>query len=248
MNSELKRTYKDSLKKREELILQYAPLTKYIANRLALRLPPYIDVSDVINSGVLGLMDAIEKFDKAKGVKFKTYAEFRIKGAILDNLRALDWVPRSIRKTASMLENTYADLERKFNRPATDEEVADALNINIEKYHEIISQATGISLHSLEMISNQEDARLKLLECIAIREGSNPLSKLRLEEIRNFIFVAIENLPENEKMVISLYYYDDLTMKEISKVLNLTESRVSQIHTKAILRLRGKLRKNLKEH
>ena len=234
-------------KSRDDIILAYAPFIKFIANRLAFRMPSHIDINDIINSGVLGLMDALDKFDNAKGVKFKTYAEFRIRGAMLDNLRSMDWVPRSIRKTVSLLEKTYTELEKKLNRPATDEEVAAALNIDAEKYYEIISQASGVSLLSLEMISSHEDARLKLIDCLTDEEGRNPLTVLKLEEFRGIIAEAITALPEKEKMVVSLYYYDDLTMKEISRILKLTESRVSQIHTKAILRLRGKLNENLPE-
>ena len=247
MHSELKKSKKESLKERDEIIIEYAPLIKYIANRCALRLPPHVDINDVINSGVLGLMDAIEKFDTQKGVQFKTYAEFRIKGAILDNLRTMDWVPRSIRKTVTLLENTYAKLEKKYNRPATDEEIADALQITVDKLQEILNQASGVSLLSLEMISNQEDVRLRLMDCLIDEAGDNPLAILKMEEFRDSISHAINNLPDKEKMVICLYYYDDLTMKEISEVLNLTESRISQIHTSAILRLRGKLSEKLEE-
>jgi len=233
--------------KRDQLILQYAPLIKYIAGRIALRLPPHIDVNDVINTGVLGLIDAIDKFDASKGVQFKTYAEFRIRGAILDNLREMDWVPRSVRKTVTMLERTYVALEKKYNRPANDEEVADALNIDTEKLYEIIAQASGITLLSLEMISNHEDARLKLIDCLTDAGGMNPLSILKTEEVREIVADAISTLPEKERMVVALYYFDDLTMKEISAVLKLTESRVSQLHTKAMLRLRGKLTEALDE-
>lgn len=243
MHSKPKKAYKDNLKKRNEIILEYAPLIKYVANRFALRLPSSVDINDIINSGVLGLMDAIEKFDEKKGVKFKTYAEFRIKGAMLDNLRTMDWVPRSVRKTATLLENTYAELEKKLSRPATEQEVADALHIEIEKLYEILSQLSGISLLSLEMISDHEDSRLKLVDCLTNKESGDTMSILKMEEVRNLISDAINKLLDKEKLVISLYYYDDLTMKEISKTLDLTESRVSQIHTKAILRLRGKLRK-----
>ena len=129
---------------REELILKYAPLIKYIANRIAARLPVHIDIQDMINSGVLGLMDAIEKFDPDKGVKFETYAEYRVKGAILDSLRAMDWVPRSVRKVATMLENTYADLEKRLGRPATDEEVADAMDVGVERLHKIVNRVSNI--------------------------------------------------------------------------------------------------------
>jgi len=245
MNSELKRTYTDIQKKRDDLIIEYSPLIKYIANRLAIRLPPHIDINDIINSGVLGLMDAIEKFDENKGVQFKTYAEFRIKGAILDNLRSMDWVPRSVRKSVTLLESTYATLEKQLNRPATDDEVAEALQLPLEKLHDILAQASGVSLLSLEMLSSHDDAKLRLLDCLSDDESINPLSVLHKEEFKSSIARAIEDLPEKERFVISLYYYDELTMKEISEVLMLTESRISQLHTKAVLRLRGKLRELL---
>lgn len=244
MSSEKKQAYPEK-KKRHEIILEYAPHIKYISNRLALRLPPHIDISDVINSGIIGLIDAIEKYDESKGVKFKTYAEFRIRGAILDNLRELDWVPRSIRKTSTLVENTYVRLEKDLGRPATDDEAAEAMNVSIEEFHRIISQTSGITLLSLEMISNHEDVRLKLIDCLTDDEGNNPLSVFGIEELGDIVAEAINSLPEKEKLVISLYYFDDLNMREISKTLKLTESRVSQLHAKAILRLRGKLRENL---
>jgi len=144
---------------KEEAILKYAPLIKYIANRIAARLPLHIDIRDMINSGVLGLMDAMEKFDPEKGVKFETYAEYRIKGAILDNLRAMDWVPRSVRKVATLLDNTYSDLEKKFGRPATDEEVAKAMNIDVDKFYKMLNRVSNIPMLSLEM-----DARTSILD------------------------------------------------------------------------------------
>jgi len=230
-------------KQKEEFILKYAPLIKYIANRIASRLPVHIDIHDMINSGVLGLMDAIEKFNPDKGVKFETYAEYRIKGAILDNLRAMDWVPRSIRKVATMLENAYADLEKKLGRPATDEEVAEIMNIAVEKLQKLVNRVSNISIISLERDSKNSDSRPSLLDKLMDKENTTALDKLDTEELRDVLANNIELLPEKEKKVISFYYFNDLTMKKIGKILNLTESRVSQIHTKAVLRLRGKLRK-----
>lgn len=233
---------------REELILQYTPFIKYIAGRIALRLPPHIDINDIIHSGIVGLIDAIEKFDPSKGVLFKTYAEFRIRGAILDSLREMDWVPRSVRKTVSTLERTYLELEKKNNRPATDEEVAEALNIDLDKLQEMLSQASGITLLSLEMLSqHEEDMRLKLLDCLTDTGSTTPLALLKAREIHDIVADAISQLPEKERLVVSLYYYEDLTMKEISQIMQLTESRISQLHTKAILRLRGKLQDALGE-
>jgi len=234
---------KTKQKPKEELILKYAPLIKYIANRIAARLPLHIDIHDLINSGVLGLMDAIEKFDPDKGVKFETYAEYRIKGAILDSLRAMDWVPRSVRKVATLLENTYAELEKKFGRPATDEEVAEAMDVGVEKFHKIINRVSHVSMISLERDPKNSNTKHSLLDRLMDEDNATPCDKLDNEELRDVLANSIERLPEKERVVISLYYYNELTMKEIGKSLNLTESRVSQIHTKAVLRLRGKLRK-----
>ena len=244
-NAVKNKEFDDERIKRDKQILKYAPHIKYLANRLAIRLPSHIDIDDIINSGVIGLIDAIDKFDENKGVQFKTYAEFRIRGAILDNLRSLDWVPRSIRKSTNMLENTYAELEKKFNRPATDDEVTAALNISLEKFHEMIALASGVTLLSLDMVSSHDDIKVNLLDCLADSDNINPMTYFRMEEIRDVVADSINDLPDKEKQVVCLYYYDDLTMKEISKTLNLTESRVSQIHAKAVLRLRGKSRQYL---
>ena len=234
--------------KRQELIVKYTPLIKYIANRIAIRLPSHIDIEDIVNTGVLGLMDAIEKFDPTRGVKFETYAEFRVKGAILDELRALDWVPRSVRKIATWLDTANAALEKKLGRPAYDEELAEAMDIEVDKLHELLSRAGGISLLSLEMVINKNDGKRPLMDFLSAKDDQNPVESMKLEEMRDIVADCIELLPEKEKLVVSLYYYDELTMKEIGSVLKLTESRVSQIHTKAVMRLRGKLRRTLEEN
>lgn len=229
-------------KKSDALIMKYAPLIKYIATRIAARLPMHIEIQDLINSGVLGLMDAIEKFDPEKGVKFETYAEYRIKGSILDSLRAMDWVPRSVRKVATLLENTYAELEKKLGRPASDEEVAEAMDVEVEKLHKIMSRVSNVSMVSLER-DTKHTSQTSLLDRLISPDDASGLDKLDAEELRDVLAESLERLPEKEQTVVSLYYYNEMTMKEIGKVLNLTESRVSQIHTKAVLRLRGKLRK-----
>ena len=229
--------------RKEEVILRYAPLIKYIAGRIASRLPMHIDIHDMINSGVLGLIDAIEKFDPDKGVKFETYAEYRIKGAMLDSLRAMDWVPRSVRKVASMLESTHVALEKKLGRPATDEEVAKAMDVGVERFYKIINRISNISMISLEQDTHNSGSRHTLLDRLVDEERSMPSDRLDNEELQGMISTNIERLPDKERTVISLYYFKELTMKEIGRRLNLTESRVSQIHTKAVSRLRGKLRK-----
>jgi len=231
-----------SKKTNDALIMKYAPLIKYIATRIAARLPMHIEIQDLINSGVLGLMDAIQKFDPAKEVKFETYAEYRIKGAILDSLRALDWVPRSVRKVATMLENTYADLEKKLGRPAHDEEVAEAMDVDVDKLHKLMSRVSHVSMVSLERDS-RNSTQTSLLDRLISPGDVTGFDKLDTEELRDVLADSIERLPEKEQTVVALYYYDEMTMKQIGTVLNLTESRVSQIHTKAVLRLRGKLRK-----
>ncbi len=229
-------------KKSDALIMKYAPLIKYIATRIAARLPMHIEIQDLINSGVLGLMDAIEKFDPEKNVKFETYAEYRIKGSILDSLRALDWVPRSVRKVATLLENTYADLEKKLGRPAYDEEVAKAMDVEVDKLHKLMSRVSHVSMVSLERDS-RNSTQTSLLDRLINPDDVTGFEKLDTEELRDVLAESIERLPEKEKSVVAMYYYNEMTMKEIGKVLNLTESRVSQIHTKAVMRLRGKLRK-----
>ena len=229
-------------KKSDALIMKYAPLIKYIATRIAARLPMHIEIQDLINSGVLGLMDAIEKFDPEKGVKFETYAEYRIKGSILDSLRALDWVPRSVRKVATLLENTYADLEKKFGRPAHDEEVAKAMDVDVGKLHKLMSRVSHVSMVSLERDS-RNSTQTSLLDRLINPDDVSGFDKLDTDEMRDVLAESVSRLPEKEQAVLSMYYYNEMTMKEIGKELSLTESRVSQIHTKAVMRLRGKLRK-----
>jgi RNA polymerase sigma factor for flagellar operon FliA len=227
---------------REQLILEHASLIKYIAHRIAVRVPPHIEVQDLIDAGVLGLIDAIEKYDPSKDVKFKTYAEFRIRGAILDELRSLDWVPRSVRKMINKLEEAYVTLEQQLGRPATDQEVSQEMDLEMEDFHQLLRQASGVSLMSIDQTLNNDNCSKTLLELTENYPDKNPFEQFTATETKELIAKSINNLPDKERLVISLYYYEELTMKEIGKVLNLTESRVSQIHTKAILRLRGRLK------
>ncbi len=229
---------KEDFTKRERLIVEYAPLVKYIANRIAMRLPPHIEVSDLINAGVIGLIDAIEKFDPDKEVKFKTYAEIRIRGAILDELRSMDWIPRSIRKVINKLVNAYQELEQQLGRPAKDEEIAELLGLQMEEFYRLLKHSAGAPLISLDVMVDNDDKRRDILSCLVDPKTTDAFGVLGLNELKDRIAGAIDDLPEKEKQVVSLYYYDELTMKEIGEVLDLTESRVSQIHTKAILRLR----------
>jgi len=247
--TELTEEQKLNPKVRGKIINEFAPLIKYIASRIAIRLPPHIDLNDLINAGVIGLIDAIEKFDAGKQIKFKTYAEFRIRGAILDELRSMDWVPRSIRQKARKVEDAYAKLEYALGRPASDEEVAHEMSIDMDSFYRLLSETASVSLLSLDDLGEDDTdlSKRNLLEYIIQDEKDWPSHKIRYAEVSTMVAKAIQSLPEKERMVISLYYYDELTMKEIGHVLKFTESRVSQIHTKAILRLRSKMQKILKE-
>jgi RNA polymerase sigma factor for flagellar operon FliA len=240
---------KTNPKIRAKVINEFAPLIKYIASRIAMRLPPHIDIHDLINAGVIGLIDAMEKFDASKNIKFKTYAEFRIRGAMLDELRSMDWVPRSIRQKARKIEDAYIKLEAILGRPATDEEVTLELEIDMDSFYRLLSETASVSLLSLDDLGedNQDASKRNLLEYIMQDEKDWPTHKMGRSEVRDMVARAIQSLPEKERMVISLYYYDELTMKEVGHVLKFTESRVSQIHTKSILRLRSKMHKILRE-
>jgi RNA polymerase sigma factor for flagellar operon FliA len=247
--TELTEEQKLNPKVRGKIINEFAPLIKYIASRIAIRLPPHIDLNDLINAGVIGLIDAIEKFDAGKQIKFKTYAEFRIRGAILDELRSMDWVPRSVRQKARKVEDAYARLEYSLGRPASDDEVAKEMNVDMDTFHRLLSDTASVSLLSLDDLGEDDSdlSKRNLLEFIIQDDKDWPSHKIRYAEVSTMVAKAIQSLPEKERMVISLYYYDELTMKEIGHVLKFTESRVSQIHTKAILRLRSKMQKILKE-
>ncbi len=230
---------------KEQIVLEHTPLIRYIVNRIAVRLPSHIDLDDLHNTGVIGLMDAIEKYDPEKNCKFKTYAEFRIKGAILDQLRSLDWVPRSVRQKSRRLERAYGEVEQRLGRSASEEEVADSLGLQIEKFHELLNQVRGVSLVNLEELrgTGADGERTgSYADIVEDVHSENPFSELKLSETKRLIGDTIGSLPEKERLVISFYYYEDLNMKEIGAILGITESRVCQIHTKAVLRLRAKLK------
>jgi RNA polymerase sigma factor for flagellar operon FliA len=230
--------------KKEELILEYASVIKYIAQRIATRLPPHISVDDLMNAGVIGLIDAIEKYDPSRDNTFKTYAEFRIRGAMLDELRALDWVPRSIRQKEHALDRAYEELERRLGRSASDEEVAGILGLPLNDFYDWLNQVKGVSLLSLESLGlrSSDGEAINLLDLLPSDDAESPVRVLQVRRLKESVGQAIDDLPYQEKVVISLYYYEELTMKEIGKVLEITESRVSQIHTKAIFHLRTKLK------
>jgi RNA polymerase sigma factor for flagellar operon FliA len=236
----------------EQMVLQYAPLIKYIAARLSLRLPAHIHQEDLISSGIIGLMDAIQKFDPSKNISFKTYAEFRIKGAMLDELRSLDWVPRSVRKKAHLLEQAYAALEKNLGRPAEAEEVARSLDLGMTEFYQLLDVVKGTSLVNLEGHRRTKDGGVKTLEpelpeVLQDEKARDAYMAVHFAELQEIMVQAIEALPDKEKLLISLYYYEELTMKEIGLIMGYTESRVSQLHTQAMLRLRHRLREQYRD-
>ena len=233
-------------KQKDELITEYAPLIKYIAQKIAVRLPSNIELDDLISAGVIGLMDAIEKYDPTRDNKFKTYAEFRVRGAILDELRSQDWVPRSIRDKAKILDKTMVNLEQELGRSPTDEEVAKALQITMDEFHELVHQVRPVSLLSIDdqQTFDNSDKR-SIMNLLEGSKSFNPLNQLNVKVVKDIVAKAIEELPERQRLVLSLYYYEDLNLKEIGQVLRVTESRVSQLHAQAVQRLRAKLQVSL---
>ena len=229
---------------REALILQYASLVKYVAGRIAIGLPPNVDFDDLVSFGIFGLMDAIDKFEPSRGIKFETYAIARIRGAILDGLRSNDWVPRSVRQKAREIERVCLDLENKFGRSASDQEIAQAMNITIREFQHMLSEVSCTTLSSLDELwaaHNPEDESVRVLDLVENNASEDPEQQVEIEELREALAKSIDVLPDRERLVITLYYYEGLTLKEIGEILEISESRVSQIHTKAILRLRGRL-------
>jgi len=231
----------------EQMVLQYAPLIKYIASRLALRLPSHISMEDLISSGIIGLIDAVQKFDSSKNINFKTYAEFRIKGAMLDELRSLDWIPRSVRKKTHLIEDAYANLQRRLGRPAEAEEVAKFLDLKLEEFYQLLDETKTVSLVALEEARKSTGGHAgylehEVLETIQDNNALDSLLAVQCSELQGIMVRAIEGLPDKEKLLISLYYYEELTMKEIGQIMGYTESRISQLHTQAMYRLKHKLR------
>ena len=239
---EFKRTGDRGL--RDRLILTYAPLVKYVAGRLGSGLPAHVDEGDLVSYGLLGLIGAIERFDPDRDIKFETYAIARIKGSIIDELRSMDWVPRSVRARARDIERAIADLESRLTRAPTDEEIATKLGITEEEFQDSlleISRSSIAALDELWTISSSGGDQIALIDTIEDTTGPEPQSALAQTELKEALGEAIARLPEREKLVVTLYYYEELTLREIGEVLGVTESRVSQLHTKAILRLKARL-------
>lgn len=229
---------------RDTLILHYSPLVKYVAGRVAVGLPANIDQADLISYGIFGLIDAIDKFDQQRGIKFETYAISRIRGSIIDELRAIDWVPRSVRFKAREVEKAYTNLENRLKRMPSDEEMADEMGISTDELRHIYTQLSSVSLVALdELMSIEGDRgdRLSMTETLEDTRTVGPMEAFESEEMAGILTGAINRLPEREKIVITLYYYEGLTLAEIGQVLGVTESRICQMHTKAVLALRGKI-------
>jgi RNA polymerase sigma factor for flagellar operon FliA len=233
---------KKSTTHRDQLITEYLPHVKRIVQRIATHLPASVDIDDLMNVGVIGLIQAVDRYDPSRDNKFMTYAAFRIKGAVLSELRSRDFLSRSNRRKIRELENAYLKLEQKYGREIEDIEVAEELGIDIEQVHRT-KQMSAISFVSFEELGySSRDEKEKLMNFLASND-EDALTKTRLKELKNAVAGAIEQLPEKEKLVVSLYYMEELTMKEVGDVLEITESRVSQIHSQAILHLRAKLRR-----
>lgn len=229
---------------RERLVLAYSPLVKFVAGRMSSGLPAHIEEADLISYGLLGLIGAIERFEPEREIKFETFAVARIKGAIIDELRSLDWVPRSVRSKAREIEGAHSKLERELGRVPSDEEVADALGLTMEEFQESliqISNSSVVALDELWTVSDSSGDQVSLLDTMGDPHAVDPARELGVSELKDRIAHAISRLPEREKLVVALYYYENLTLREIGEVLGVTESRVSQLHTKAVLRLKARL-------
>jgi RNA polymerase sigma factor for flagellar operon FliA len=243
---DLWRRYKDDAdeKARERLVLAYAPLVKYVAGRMASGLPAHVEEADLISYGLLGLISAIERFDPGRQIKFETFAITRIKGSIIDELRSLDWVPRSVRTRAREIEKANVKLEHQLRRAPTDQEMADQLETTVEEFQESlvrISNSSVVALDELWTVSDASGDQVSLLDTIQDPAAVDPAAEMDTTEMKDRLADAIARLPEREKLVVALYYYENLTLREIGEVLGVTESRVSQLHTKAVLRLKSRL-------
>ena len=236
-----------SQQSREQQVLKYAPLLKRIVSRMASRFPPEVDPEEVYQAGMIGLLDAVDKFDPSRDIQFQTYAEYRIKGSILDELRALDWVPRGVRAAATEWERAWNEQCSVLGREPSDSEMAAKLEMPLNQYQEFAANASPLSLVTIDQLggSGDEEDGQSLLDILRDPDGSDPFSELSMHQLKNRLQEAIEELPEREQTILSLYYIEELNMKEVASVLGIGEARVSQLHTKIILKLRAKLRRVL---
>ena len=235
-----------SLNERNAMVVKYMPMIQCVAKKISSHLPSHIEYDDLVSSGVIGLMDAIEKYDAGRNNKFKTYAEFRVRGSILDALRSQDWIPRSIRDKAKKIDRVTRDLEQRLSRQPKEREIAAALEVSMEEYHSLMSQTRRASVISIDenafLNQSNKEAILKILE-----RAETSFSKLNRKTIKGLITQAIRELPERQRIVLSLYYYEDFNLRKIGQILKVTESRVSQLHAQAIERLKAKLSRRLSD-
>ena len=236
-----------SQQSREQLVLKYAPLLKRIVSRMASRFPPEVDHEEVYQAGMIGLLDAVDKFDPSRDIQFQTYAEYRIKGSILDELRALDWVPRGVRAAATEWERAWNGQCSTLGREPSDSEMATKLEMPLNEYHEFVAHASPLSLVTLDHLGGggEDEEGQSLLDILRDPDGSDPFSELSMHQLKSRLQEAIKDLPEREQTILSLYYVEELNMKEVAAVLGVGEARVSQLRTKIILKLRAKLRRVL---
>jgi len=229
---------------RERLILHYSPLVKYVAGRVGVGLPPNIEQADLVSYGIFGLIDAIDKFDLERAIKFETYAINRIRGAIIDELRSIDWIPRSVRSKAREVEKAYSSLEAQLHRTPTEIEVAEHMGIALSDLHSIFSQVSYVNVVALDellSVGGEKGDKLSLVDTLEDTKAEDPVGAFEAEETKYLLAQAINTLPEREKIVVTLYYYEGLTLAEIGRVLGVTESRICQMHTKAVMQMRVKL-------
>ncbi|MEA2432557.1 MAG: polymerase sigma factor FliA [Actinomycetota bacterium] len=230
---------------RDALILHYSPLVKYVAGRVAVGLPANIEQADLISYGIFGLIDAIDKYDPQRNIKFETYAISRIRGAIIDELRAIDWVPRSVRFKAREVEKAYSALENKLKRPPSEAEIAEEMGVSVEELNHIYTQLSSVSLVALDELMSLEGDRgdkLSLLETLEDTKTASPMDAFESTEMKDILGSAINRLPDREKQVVIFYYFEGMTLAKIGEILGVTESRVCQIHTKAVLALGSKIK------
>jgi RNA polymerase sigma factor for flagellar operon FliA len=243
---DLWRRYKDQGDNtaRERLVVAYSPMVKFVAGRLGAGLPSHVEDADLISYGLVGLIGAIERFEPERGIKFETFAMTRIRGAIIDELRSLDWVPRSVRSRAREIEQTQAKLEHELQRAPSEAELAAKLNMTEEELQSALLEIANSSVYALDelwTVSDSSGDQVSLLDTIADEGAADPQEALATTEVKDRLTEAIGGLPEREQLVVALYYYENLTLREIGEVLGVTESRVSQLHTKAVMRLKSHL-------
>ena len=238
---------KISTEEKNKIVVEYLPLIRFVAKKISMRLPANIELEDLISSGVIGLMDAVDKYDSNRDNKFKTYAEFRIRGAILDELRSQDWVPRSIRDKAKLLEKANLELESELGRLPKEEEVAQKLNISMEDYFVLLNQVRTVNLVSIDETQKFSVTDKKQLFEV-LQKGNTPFKNMSLKSLKKIVHKSIEELPERQRILLSLYYYEGFNLKKIGAILDVTESRVSQLHAKAVAKLRVKLHDFMKKN